>query len=158
MINSDAFSHSYHQHEAFTNATCPNNTLQLNITIDAQHAGGHASTVTAASDDPSQWLPFAAGRLQPTILVSVCAVIVSIVILFKLLSPRSITSMWARLSSYFKPEVILTPSNTAEMLALQERYPSVNVSSPRDIERRQMYQVKMHKYEMNKAKAERAGK
>ncbi|KAL1698748.1 hypothetical protein EV121DRAFT_274214 [Schizophyllum commune] len=156
MINADASSNSSHLHEAFTNATCSNNTLQFNITIDAQHAAGHASTVTATSDSPSQWLPFAAGCLQPTILVSVCAVIVSIAIFFKLLSPRSITSMWARLSSHFKPEVILTPSNTAEMLALQERYPSVNVSSPRDIERRQTYQVKMHKYEMNKAKAERA--
>ncbi|KAI5822801.1 hypothetical protein K523DRAFT_421824 [Schizophyllum commune Tattone D] len=159
MINSDAFSHSYHQHEALTNATCPNNTLQLNITIDAQHASGHASTLTAASNGPLQWLSFPANRLQPTILVSVCAVILCIVIYFKLLAPRAMSSIWMRLlSSYFKPEVILTPSNTAEMLALQERYPSGNVSSPRDIERRQTYQVKMHKYEMNKAKANEAGK
>ncbi|KAL1712831.1 hypothetical protein EV715DRAFT_267641 [Schizophyllum commune] len=75
----------------------------------------------------------------------------SCIVLFKLFGPRAITSIRTRLSSYSKPEVILTPSNTAEMLVLQECCPSDDAMSSRDADRRQTYQVKMHKYELNKA-------
>ncbi|KAI4517357.1 hypothetical protein K525DRAFT_273695 [Schizophyllum commune Loenen D] len=91
-------------------------------------------------------------------MVSICIIILSIIVLFKLLASRAITSIRTRLSSYTKPEVILTPSNTAEMLALQERYPSGDVLYSRHIDRRQTYQVKMHKYEVDKAKSKPAGK